>query len=58
MSWPKKFPQEAPGMIFETQGRGQYPPNGFLIESGPKLSIKVEPDRIVKSSRSGSLFRR
>jgi hypothetical protein len=45
-------------MIFETQGRGQYPSNGFLMEGGPKLNVKVEPDRIVKSSRSGSLFRR
>ena len=27
MSWTKKLtPQEAPEMIFETQGRGQYPP--------------------------------
>jgi hypothetical protein len=23
---------------------GEYPPNGFLMESGPKLNIKVEPD--------------
>ena len=27
MSWTKKLtPQEAPEMIFETMGRGQYPP--------------------------------
>jgi hypothetical protein len=26
MSWAKKSPKKAPGTIFETQGRGQYPP--------------------------------
>jgi len=29
-------------MIFETQDRGQYPPNGFLMEDGSNPNIKVE----------------
>ena len=46
MSWAKKTPQEAPGTIFETQGREWYPANGFLKERelwnlDPNLNIKV-----------------
>ena len=52
----KNSPQEAPGMIFETQGRGQYPPHGFLMEGGSNPNLKVEPDRIIKSSRRWITF--
>ena len=58
MNWPKKFPWEAPGMIFETQGRGQYPPNGFFMEDGPNLNIKVGQTGLSKAPEGGSLFER
>ena len=58
MSWPKTFPQEAPGMIFETQARAQYPPNGFLMEGGSNPNIKVGQTGLSKAAGGGSLFRR
>jgi hypothetical protein len=56
MSWTKKIPQEAPGTIFETQGR--TPANGFLKEREPlepyggwaESEYQSGPDRIVKST--------
>ena len=47
----KNSPQEALGMIFETQGRGQYPPHGFLggwieseSQSGARPDYQKQPE--------------
>jgi hypothetical protein len=54
----ENFRQEAPGTIFETQDRRQYPPNGFLMEDGSNPNIKVGQTGLSKAAGGGSLFRR
>ena len=56
MSWPKKFTQEAPGMIFETQDRGQSPPKWLPYGGWIESEYQSRPDRIVKSSRRWITF--
>src|SRR5215469_8607785 len=45
MSWAKNFHQEAPGMIFETQDRRQYPQMDSLWRMGRiRISKWARPD--------------
>ena len=43
-------------MIFETQDRGQDPPNGFLMEGGSNPNIKVGQTGLSKAAGGASLF--
>jgi hypothetical protein len=51
----KNSPKEAPGMIFETQDRGQYPQMASLWK-WIVSEYQSRPDRIVKTSRRWITF--
>src|SRR5215813_1795124 len=52
----KNSPKEAPGMIFETQDRQQYPPKWLPSGGWVESEYQSGTDRIVKSSRRWITF--